>query len=239
MELKLLRTNPAVGRSLELTRGSKIYQAYGALVHRYWPVLPSDRSYNISLSHDRRFLWYRVAKVCTRTIFAALDEGGITLDADHPMGCYYSPKRFRDYFKFAFVRNPWDRLASCWRDKVLDRNYFNLTPSQRQSLNQFEAFVDWVSTKDLEACDRHLRLQCRLIDLNHVDFVGRFESFENDFRAVATRIDLPLSKIPHENVSASLPRLIDIYDDQTIKGVADLYARDIAIFGYDFRHGSD
>ena len=85
----------------------------------------------------------------------------------------------------------------------------------------------------------HLRMQCRLIDLNHVDFVGRFESFENDFRAVATRIDLPLSKIPHENIGGSSSRYMDIYDDQTIKRVADLYARDIAIFGYDFAQGSE
>ena len=223
---------------MELTYGSKIFQAYGTVIQRYWPVLPSDRPYNITLSHDRRFLWYRVAKVCTRSIFAALDEGRVTLDADHPMLCYYPPRRFGDYFKFAFVRDPWDRLASCWRDKVLQRNYFNLAPSKRQSLSQFDAFVDWVSTQDLEACDIHLQLQCRLIDLNHVDFIGRFENFENDFRSVAAAIDLPLNKISHENASVSTPSLSEVYNNRTIKRVEDLYARDIAIFGYHFEHGS-
>ena len=233
MKHNLLSTIPSGKRSIKLTPTSKLYQAYAAAIQRYCPALPSDYPYNISLCHERRFLWYRVAKVCTRTVFAAFDKAGLTLDADHSMRCYYSPKHFRDYFKFAFVRCPWDRLASCWRHKVLEANYFGFTPGQRQSMSEFESFVDWVSTRELEACDFHLRLQCRLIDLNHVDFVGRFENFENDFRAVAARIDLPVGKIPHENASASSSRHIDVYNARTRKLVADLYARDFAIFGYD------
>ena len=231
-----MRTKPSGhARSAQLTLASKFYQSYAHLMRSYWPGLPSDRPYNISLSHRHRFLWYRVAKVCTRSIFAAFDESEVTLDADHPVKCYYAPRYFSEYFKFAFVRNPWDRLASCWRNKVLERNYFDLTPDELHLLRDFGSFVDWVSTQDVETCDMHLRLQCRLIDLDHVDFVGRFESFENDFRAVADHIRLPLSEVPHENASAPSPSFVEVYDDQTKKRVAEIYKKDIAIFGFDFR----
>lgn len=228
----MIRSRPNVNRSLELTKASKLYQSYATLVIRILPALPSDRRYNLTLSHDRRFLWYRVAKVCTRTIFHAFDAGGLKLDAEQAMRCYYPPSHFHNYFKFAFVRNPWDRLASCWRDKVVNNNFFGLGPNQRQSLLNFNSFVDWVSTKNLETCDVHLRLQCRLIDLNHVDFIGRFENFDSDFSSVANRIGLPVENIPHENSSSS-PVSLNTYNDETKKRVGDLYAKDIAIFGYD------
>ena len=218
-------------RSGKLTFASKLYRSYGRWLGR-WPALPSDRPYNITVCHERRFLWYRVAKVCTRSIFAAFDQEGLKLDVDQAIQCYYPPRSYRDYFKFAFVRNPWSRLASCWQHKVLDANYFRLRPEIHKDLQAFPNFVDWVSKRNLERCDRHFRLQCTLIDLNHVDFVGRFETFETDFRTVATRIDLPVGKLPHKNATGSGSRLADVYDGETIKLVAKLYARDIALFGY-------
>ncbi|WP_204376765.1 sulfotransferase family 2 domain-containing protein [Methyloceanibacter marginalis] len=147
------------------------------------------------------------------------------------MNCYYPPKHFANYFRFAFVRDPLDRLASCWRNRVLDQNYFHLSGDQRQSMSNFNSFIDWVQTKDLETCDVHLRLQCRLIDLNHVDFIGRFENFDNDFRVVAAHIGLPVVDIPHENRSSSSTSA-DLYSYETRKRVTDLYAKDVAIFGY-------
>lgn len=232
----MIRTRPLGSRSAKLTLPSKAYQTYARWIHSYCPALPSDRPFNITSSHTHRFLWYRVAKVCTRSIFSAFHDGGIALDAAEPNRCYYPPKYYQAYFKFAFVRNPWDRLVSCWCNKVLETNYFGLIPEEREMLSDFSSFVDWVAKLDVETCDKHLRLQCRLIDLNHVDFIGRFENFERDFRAISDRIGMRLVKIPRVNASTS--SFMTAYDDDTKVRVAEIYRRDIMTFGYEFDQGA-
>ncbi len=99
-------------------------------------------------------------------------------------------------------------------------------------MRNFSEFIEFVSSLDLENCDAHLRLQCRLIDLNHVDFVGRFESFEMDMRKVLRRIGINPGSIERRNASVSSGSYLSHFNDRTHAKVAQLYARDIAIFGY-------
>ena len=64
------------------------------------------RSYNLTVSHSHRFVWYRVAKVATRTIRHHCETHGVSLDVDHAMRVRYPLASFADYFTFAFVRYP-------------------------------------------------------------------------------------------------------------------------------------
>ena len=59
------------------------------------------------------------------------------------MSCHYPEKLYRHYFKFAFVRNPYDRIVSAWKNKIVQTNYFDLSDAKRQDLHQFEAFLEY------------------------------------------------------------------------------------------------
>jgi len=76
-------------------------------------------------------------------------------------------------------------------------------------------------------------LQCRLIDLNHLDFLGRMETFEQDFRKVCIRLKFPQQPIPSRNVSRKRP-FQEYYNDSLRVRVEEIYARDIQTFGYSF-----
>ena len=94
-----------------------------------------------------------------------------------------------------------------------------------------------------------------------VDFVGRFESLDDDFRVVCSRLGLAPCRLPRLNQSRSLLRrdvsaseiaanlrdllsptrrrntfesYVDYYDDETREFVADFYRKDIETFGYSF-----
>jgi hypothetical protein len=198
------------------------------------PFLPSSCRYNLTISKQKKFIWFRVAKVGTRTILNHFKENGVRLDVEHPSYIHYSPKLYEDYFKFAFVRNPWDRLVSCWKNKVVDVNYFKFDESKLKELQNFVKFVDYIETLKIETEDRHLRLQCTLIDLNNINYLGRIENFNDNFNYVCDRLQIDSRKISLQNVSADRKSYREYYDDRLRDRVGKIYQKDIQIFGYDF-----
>ena len=196
--------------------------------------LPSTRRYNLTLSEGHKFIWFRVAKVGTRTIFSRLADDGVTLDLESPYDIHYSPKLYSDYFKFAFVRNPWDRLVSCWKNKVIDQNYFAFDETQHAEMKNFPKFVDWVAKQKIDSNDIHLRSQAALIDLENCDYLGRMENFEEDLGKVFSAIGLPNKSRKVSNRTSERKTYQDYYDDDLMNKVGKIYNKDIQIFGYRF-----
>ena len=222
------------GKPIELRRRNKVAQVgYGALSKL--PFLPSSHRYNITVCHEKRFVWFRVAKAGTRTIYDLLAKSHVSLDAKHPYGIFYPVRAYQNYFKFAFVRNPWDRLVSCWRNKVVDNNHFDFSTPELTKMREFSNFVDFVSGLNTENCDPHLRLQCRLIDLNQIDYLGRLESMDKDLFEVFRILDIPLMDIERRNVSSDRNPYWYYYDNELVEKVYKIYCRDIQIFGYDYQ----
>jgi Sulfotransferase family len=230
--LGAVRTVP--GQPAVLDRRSRIAQTVLWKIAGL-PILPSAGRYNLTISHEQRFLWFRVAKAGNRTILNHLTQNARPMDAPHAIGVHYCPRLYTDYFKFAFVRNPWDRLVSCWNDKVVVKSggIFGFSESQAAEMLRFENFVDFVSGVNVKDCDPHLRLQCEAIDLNNVDYLGRLETFEADFREICGRLGIPCDAIESRNVH---PRkhYREYYTDELREKVARIYQRDVQIFGYKF-----
>lgn len=138
----------------------------------------------------------------------------------------------KTYFSFAFVRNPYDRIASAfnWRRKIgalpKEVSFLSfLTDHVAQNKgNRTRASIIFEEQAEFIAADDGTIL---------VDFVGRFERLQEDFDRFTQLCGLRLS-LPRKNVSRqSQPE--KLYDQQTQQIVEELYRRDLDLFQYSFR----
>jgi hypothetical protein len=162
-----------------------------------------------------------------------------------------------DYFKFAFVRNPWDRLVSWYtmideaRKGVADGTAEPMTRRLIKKNNlfkyvlrcgpTFDEFVknctekQWMGNGYYSFTFNQLRY---LTDKNGevlVDFIGRFENLAQDISHVFDMLGLEASQleIPHENRSAH-SHYSEMYTPETREIVRKRFRRDIEFFGYEF-----
>lgn len=133
-----------------------------------------------------------------------------------------------DYFKFAIVRNPWERFVSYCAFMHRTTGLFAADPraAMNQVLDNPEHRTRVVFRPQHEfICDEDGRPM--------IDMVGRHEAMQSTFDAICERLDLPRRELERVNASAHGPWR-DCYDASLRARVAALYARDIEIFSYRF-----
>ena len=198
-------------------------------------------------------MWLCIPKVASRSIKSLLCE--IDGDAELIVGksileVFAAYAEARDYYSFAFVRDPCRRAFSFYADKYLkpsekkrkyfiDR-YYGTSPSF-----SFNDLCRWLNTpygSDAFA-DRHWLSQTRQLELDEgrlPDFVGRHESLDADFRSVCERVGMPTRRLPKLNTMAgwepteedlrSAARLPDRHLNETnVTLLRERYADDFAL----------
>ena len=128
-------------------------------------------------------------------------------------------------FKFAFVRNPWERLVSWYQ-------YVQRTPLH-EDCRPGETFADFAA----RFLEKPRRAQWWMIeDLNGVmglDYVGRFENLNDDIAYLCQRIGIKAQTLPHRNKMADKDYRT-FYDDRLALAVKNTWVYEIDAFGYTF-----
>ena len=152
---------------------------------------------------------------------------------------------FRDYFKFCFVRNPWDRLLSAFaimNEAKTATHWPGGMLWSREHLRDYPDFERFVLALDDAKVRRsimaydHFRPQLDWLTLPSSTisavFVGRFESLEDDFAFIAKRLGIA-APLPMENASKHRP-YPEVYSQKMRGIVENLYGGDIRAFAYSF-----
>lgn len=156
---------------------------------------------------------------------AALRHGHITLEQLKP---HLSPEDFGAFFKFAFVRNPFDRFVSYCSFITREQGAFDRDPKAVMRHFLFTA-----------PPERHILFAPQHIFVTGpdgallADEIGRVEQMQESYDRICERIGItsrPLDKVNESRRG----HYRDYYDQQLIDGVAARYARDLALFGYEF-----
>lgn len=138
-------------------------------------------------------------------------------------------------FKFVFVRNPWDLQVS---------SFFHIRRERPEVVAKVDTFEQFIRLKfDPERpwnymLDTSKELQRDyVVDLHGnliVDFIGHYESLQEDFDAVCERIGVPRVALPHKRKAEGRDDFRRYYNDETAEIVAAHYRPDIETFGYRF-----
>ncbi|WP_455199150.1 sulfotransferase family protein [Kaarinaea lacus] len=152
-----------------------------------------------------------------------------------------------DWFRFSFVRNPYTRLLSAYKDKILGlgnprkhNTFLKKIHWQSSQPPTFEDFISAISSQSDDAMDWHWMPQSRLImsDIIKYDFIGKLENYNEDMRTVLTRLNTS-PDIIDESLSVSLNKTRNKTRNelQISPGTAEIIQRrftdDFKDFGYD------
>ncbi len=195
-------------------------------------------SYNIVLSNSHKYLYYRVPKTATTSIIkyleqhTILDIGGSNCD-NKGYNLEYNAD-WDSLFQFVFVRNPWDRILSCFLDKTKQciGKPWELEVYKKYYNSSFEDFIFCLNEKNI-LLDGHTYPQCGMINTEHLDFIGKFENLDNDFNIIQSKLNIPIAKLPIENITHH-DDYRKYYNSNTKNKIEQLYSKDIEIFQYEF-----
>lgn len=159
----------------------------------------------------------------------------------------YPTDLYLNYFKFAFVRNPWDRLYSAYRYlsgkscTEYDQKYWASTfggisfPAfvlESVKNRGLPTYIHFNSQHSFLATSRFSRLSSPILGVN---FLGLYENLADDYSIIAERLNLN-SSLEKVNSSRGCDKraYFDAYTPEMATVVSGVYKQDIDLFGYSF-----
>jgi hypothetical protein len=207
---------------------------------------PDPNGYGLGTSERLGAIFVHVPKAAgislCRSLFGNLAGGHTTL-AQYRL--LFEPEFFERAFKFAFVRNPWDRLHSAFHFLRAGGLHESDAAWARLHLEGYADFEDFVLRGLESGAVRsmvHFVPQFRFLCLPGrsrpgVDFLGRFENLEADYRTVRRRLGMDVAeRLMHANRSRTEGKgdYRAAYTHAMRERVGRVYRRDIRMFGYGF-----
>jgi hypothetical protein len=204
------------------------------------------------ISHNLKLIYPRIGKNASSSVIRYFKELDPDLIEDGHGSARIGLERYleklrdegikvEDYFTFAFVRNPFDRLVSAWHEfsrkdqfrplkaKIETDGQFSISTV----LKYFEVFVQMTMVYP----HVHWKPQHEVLhgtDGCLADYVGRVENFSHCLEEICTRNGIKYSSnVPRERVS-NRREYQSYYSDLLVETVSQRYKNDLLIFDYKF-----
>jgi len=138
-------------------------------------------------------------------------------------------EQFQEYFKFGFVRNPWDRVVSLYERREGAERRHDMT------FAEFAHWIEYSSSTCPHSSPHRYQLDWFVDGSGEMlaDFIGRFERLEEDWAFIANKIGLE-QKLPHARANPRPRHYTDYYTDETRELIERKFKVDIDYFDYRF-----
>jgi chondroitin 4-sulfotransferase 11 len=201
------------------------------------------------ISEKYKYLFVHIQKTAGTSITKCLHQIGHTKNISNTHSFLNSQPihEYDNYFKFCFVRNPFDRLVS-WYNMILKKDFTN--DFSRYILNNSSNFSEFL---DLTEIINETNEQEKITDSKYlksisfnqldyitddegnimVDYIGRYENLNNDFHYVMSKLGREKYNLPHIN-KYNHENYRKYYTERDIEKVVKMYSKDLDYFEYYF-----
>jgi len=195
------------------------------------------------ISESHQFIFLAVAKTGTSSVEDALApyRSPLTDRFNKHATCARLRRElpagmWEQFFKFAFVRNPYDLMQSWYfyrqREELADPNHprHHLYTGDKSFDEFIETFskLGWVLNQVAWVAPPAMNLQIQL------DYVGHYETLEEDYREICRRIGVPCTSLPKVRRSRnSAARAANLWNSHTRRLINDYFRHDFEVLGYD------
>ncbi len=243
----ILKKNKVIGEIEKKERPSVIDQFLYLFLKKFLgqvAKITKKRIGNPLIIHNK-YVYFALPKIASTSLKKAFkDCGGKGISKKDKQRILEN----KNFFKFSFVRNPYDRLVSCWKNKVQN-------PQVRETIGHgmykgfykyekiyggmpFKEFIKVISKIPDEKSDPHFRSQYKFLTNNEgkllTEFIGKFENLEKGYEKICEIMGIKNPpKLKHERKSKR-KNYREYYDEETKKLVAERYKKDLELFDYRF-----
>lgn len=194
------------------------------------------------IDNDKKYIYVAIPKTGSISIHFSLGHVDIPEPPLYHMALskILPDSRYDNYFKFSFVRNPWSRILSLYKDFTIKRvyQYSGKIRHEKPLFHEFTDFNDFclrvAETQWIN--DVFLQSQHAMLSVNGViacDFVGKYESLETDFNKVCSLLDINV-QLQKMNVGQYDLSYRDYYSDASKDAIGNLFYKDVEEFNYEF-----
>ncbi len=168
------------------------------------------------ISHKHKFIFIHIQKTAGTSISSALNP---FCEESYPFLKHWSAVQIKEkfgsdiwneYFKFTFIRNPYERLYSWYNMIDKCRDTPNPNPFHLYIQKNIHSFSDFImkdkSSSDINELGWRLPPQ-RIAQFQKIsgkkrviiDFIGRYENINGDFSYICEKLNIPEIILPHMN----------------------------------------
>jgi len=201
---------------------------------------------------SKPYIFIAISKTGSKSIHRSLGEKNDPEPPYYHMSILEAKQKYnldlKNYFKFAFCRNPYDRIVSLYFDFLLKRKG-NTKILSYSKFKRIYNSIFWKSNKNFNLfCklfydssfwrnDIHFKPQLSyILDENgklSIDFLGKYETLNEDWLSIQEKLGFK-SDLFDINKSNREKNYRDYYNNESIKIISEIYKNDIKILGYSF-----
>jgi hypothetical protein len=178
------------------------------------------------INHEKKFIYIFIPKNASSTIrdclFGRLKGLAYIF--------YQDVNYYNDYFKFVFVRNPYDRFLSFYKDNIRGdmSNKFEFRQyGQWHRIKSIDDLIVHVFENNDSQLDYHIKPQSWFVKDLNLDFICNVENFNSDMQKIKIILDI---NTPHRHLRKTINKY-ELTRDQK-KLIYERYEEDFRRFGY-------